>query len=92
MGSDPEKLLDSSVPSPGETRKLLLARGLLGDPWLIVMDEPTNHMDLPSVECLEKALAEYPGAVLLVSHDRAFLDALTDINWSIGSGELRLMV
>jgi len=92
LGSDPEKLLDSSVPSPGETRKLLLARGLLGDPWLIVMDEPTNHMDLPSVECLEKALAEYPGAVLLVSHDRAFLDALTDSSWSIGSGELRILV
>lgn len=92
LGSDPERLLDSSVPSPGETRKLLLARGLLGDPWLIVMDEPTNHMDLPSVECLEKALAEYPGAVLLVSHDRAFLDALTNSNWCIGSGELRIMV
>ena len=92
LGSDPEKLLDSSVPSPGETRKLLLARGLLCDPWLIVMDEPTNHMDLPSVECLERALNDYPGSVVLVSHDRAFLDALTDTNWSIGSGELSILV
>lgn len=88
LGSDPERLLDSSIPSPGETRKLLLALGLRGNPWLIVMDEPTNHMDLPSIECLQKALSDFPGALLMVSHDRVFLSALTKTNWHIEGGHL----
>jgi macrolide transport system ATP-binding/permease protein len=88
LGSDPERLLDSSVPSPGESRKLMLALGLSKTPWLVVMDEPTNHMDLPSVECLEAALNDFEGALLLVSHDREFLSNTTDINWNIGDGKL----
>jgi ATPase subunit of ABC transporter with duplicated ATPase domains len=52
------------------------------------MDEPTNHLDLPSIECLENALRDCPCGLLLVSHDRRFLDALTTIQWSISpSGE-----
>lgn len=92
LGSDPEKLLDSSVPSPGESRKLLLALGLRGNPWLIVMDEPTNHMDLPSIECLQEALSDYPGALLLVSHDRVFLRALTAADWHIEGERLSVLV
>jgi len=91
LGSDPEKLLDSSEPSPGESRKLMLAMGLAGEPWLIVMDEPTNHMDLPSVECLEEALRSYSGALLLVSHDRAFLGVVTDMEWRLSRGELKVL-
>ena len=83
LGSDPKRLLDSAVPSPGETRKLLLASGLLEEPHLIVMDEPTNHLDLPSVTCLEEALAETPCAMILVSHDLRFLAALTTRRWHI---------
>ncbi len=52
-------------------------------PHLIVMDEPTNHMDLPSIECLEDALVQCPCAMLLVSHDQRFLEKLTDYTWKL---------
>ncbi len=83
LGSRPERLLVSDRPSPGETRKLLLALGMLDVPHIIIMDEPTNHMDLPSIEALEAALADCSCSVLLVSHDQRFLDALTQTTWHI---------
>ena len=83
LGSRPEKLLNSDEPSPGETRKLLLAIGMTYTPHLIIMDEPTNHMDLPSIECLEQALKDCPCSLLLVSHDRYFLSRLTSKEWNI---------
>jgi ATPase subunit of ABC transporter with duplicated ATPase domains len=62
--------------SPGERTRaalaLLQARGVN----LLVLDEPTNHLDLPAIEQLESALAEYPGTLLLVTHDRRMLDAV----------------
>lgn len=85
LGSRPHRLLESTEPSPGETRKLLLALGMTRAPHIIIMDEPTNHMDLPSIECLENALAECPGSLLLVSHDTRFLDKLTTIHWEIAT-------
>ncbi len=90
LGSDPERLLSSAVPSPGESRKLLLALGLSKTPWLLIMDEPTNHMDLPSIECLEEALNDYTGALVLVSHDRVFLNNTTDIQWNIRDRKLAI--
>ncbi|WP_221031543.1 ATP-binding cassette domain-containing protein [Actomonas aquatica] len=83
LGSRPGRLLESALPSPGEVRKLLLALGIVRGPHLIVMDEPTNHMDLPSILCLEEALAECPCALLLVSHDEAFLEGITTTHWHI---------
>jgi ATPase subunit of ABC transporter with duplicated ATPase domains len=83
LGSRPEKLLNSDEPSPGETRKLLLAVGMTHTPHIIIMDEPTNHMDLPSIECLEQALKDCPCSLLLVSHDRYFLNKLTSREWNI---------
>lgn len=83
LGSRPEKLLNSDEPSPGETRKLLLAIGMTHTPQIIIMDEPTNHMDLPSIECLEEALKDCPCSLLLVSHDRYFLSKLTSREWNI---------
>ena len=83
LGSRPEKLLGSDEPSPGETRKLLLATGMTFSPHIIIMDEPTNHMDLPSIECLEQALKDCPCSLLLVSHDRYFLNRLTGRQWNI---------
>jgi macrolide transport system ATP-binding/permease protein len=87
LGSRPHRLLESRQPSPGETRKLLLATGIASEPHLIVMDEPTNHMDLPSIECLEKALESCPCGLLLVSHDRRFLEKLADRHWHISPRE-----
>lgn len=85
LGSNPVRLMGTESPSPGETRKLMLALGLVRRPEWIVMDEPTNHMDLFSVRHLESALRDFPGALLLVSHDRIFLDSLTETEWRIGS-------
>ena len=89
LGTRPHRLLESAAPSPGEIRKILLAIGIANVPHLIVMDEPTNHLDLPSIECLEQALAGCPCGLLLVSHDRRFLDALTHKRWHI-SGDRKI--
>jgi len=86
LGSRPHRLLESTSPSPGETRKLLLALGMTRRPHIIIMDEPTNHMDLPSIECLEQALAACPCSLLLVSHDKRFLENLTEKCWQIKKG------
>jgi ATPase subunit of ABC transporter with duplicated ATPase domains len=83
LGSRPHRLLESIEPSPGETRKLLLAMGIAKEPHFIIMDEPTNHMDLPSIQCLEDALRDCPCALLLVSHDMQFLSGLTEKRWDI---------
>jgi ATPase subunit of ABC transporter with duplicated ATPase domains len=87
LGSDPERVLETALPSPGEVRKLLLALGAARSPELIAMDEPTNHLDLPSIECLEAALAEVECGLLLVSHDTRFLGALAERFWRIGPGD-----
>jgi macrolide transport system ATP-binding/permease protein len=87
LGSRPERLLESEEPSPGETRKLLLAIGIASVPHLIIMDEPTNHMDLPSIECLEDALDDCPCGLLLVSHDRRFLQRLTRTRWDVSEDQ-----
>ncbi|NLF30403.1 MAG: ABC-F family ATP-binding cassette domain-containing protein [Planctomycetes bacterium] len=83
LGSDPQRLLETDLPSPGETRKLLLAIGAVRAAHLIVMDEPTNHLDLPSIEALETALAACPCGLVLVSHDLRFLGRLATIRWDV---------
>ena len=87
LGSDPARLLQSRQASPGEVRKLLLALGMEREPYLIIADEPTNHLDLPSIICLENALEETDCGLLLVSHDRRFLDKLSDLRWNIEPNE-----
>ncbi len=60
--------------SGGQQTRLMLAGVLLAEPDLLLLDEPTNHLDIDMLEWLEEFLASYPGAVLIVSHDRTFLD------------------
>ena len=62
--------------SGGWRRRVLLARALVASPDLLLLDEPTNHLDIDAIEWLESFLAEYAGAVLFVTHDRAFLERL----------------
>ncbi|MEM8769522.1 MAG: ATP-binding cassette domain-containing protein, partial [Pseudomonadota bacterium] len=87
LNSRPDRLLDSQQPSPGEVRKLLLGLGMSRLPHIIVMDEPTNHLDLPSIEALEEALADCPCALLLVSHDRRFLERIGAQSWRMEADE-----
>ena len=63
--------------SGGEKRRVALCRLLLAQPELILLDEPTNHLDAETVAWLENHLREYPGAILIVTHDRYFLDNVT---------------
>ncbi len=82
-------LRSAATLSPGERTRaalaLLQARGVN----LLVLDEPTNHLDLPAIEQLESALAEYPGTLLLVTHDRRMLDAVeTTRRFEVAEGKV----
>ncbi|SFJ32111.1 ATP-binding cassette protein, ChvD family [Phyllobacterium sp. CL33Tsu] len=68
---------DVTTLSGGERRRVALCRLLLSQPDLLLLDEPTNHLDAETTAWLEKHLREYPGAVLLITHDRYFLDNVT---------------
>ena len=69
---------DVTVLSGGERRRVALCRLLLLQPDLLLLDEPTNHLDAESVQWLEQHLAQYPGTVLAVTHDRYFLDNVAE--------------
>jgi ATPase subunit of ABC transporter with duplicated ATPase domains len=92
LGLDPERVLHHEELSPGEARKLLIARGLARRVRGIFLDEPTNHLDLPSIERLERALAAFPGALVLITHDDAFARSLTDTVWKLERQRLTLLV
>ena len=74
--------------SGGERRRLALAVTVASGANFLVLDEPTNHLDLESREALEAALEAFPGTVLLVSHDRALLDAVAERTLAIEDCEL----
>lgn len=80
MGFNEEELNNKKVMdlSGGEKTRLGLVKLLLSDPDLLLLDEPTNHLDLPSIQWLENYLGEYRGTVIIVSHDRYFLDQVID--------------
>jgi ATP-binding cassette subfamily F protein 3 len=71
--------------SGGQKTRALLARLLLEQPNLLILDEPTNHLDVEAVEWLEGTLKSWPGALLMVSHDRYFLDRVVNRIWEMGS-------
>ena len=74
--------------SGGWRKRVALARALVREPELLLLDEPTNHLDVPAIEWLEKQLQEYNGAVLLVTHDRTFLQNVVNKIVEIDRGHL----
>lgn len=74
--------------SGGWRRRVLLAQALVAEPDLLLLDEPTNHLDIGAIAWLEDALRGYPGAVLFITHDRAFLQALATRILELDRGNL----
>ncbi|NBC83882.1 MAG: ATP-binding cassette domain-containing protein [Bacteroidetes bacterium] len=78
----------TSTFSGGWRMRIELAKVLLRHPNVLLLDEPTNHLDIESIQWLEDFLKNYPGAVVLISHDRAFLDAITNRTVEISLGKI----
>jgi ATP-binding cassette subfamily F protein 3 len=74
--------------SGGERSRLVLARIAAREPNLLLLDEPTNHLDIPAQEALQEVLAEFPGTLILVSHDRYLVQALATHLWIMSDGGL----
>jgi ATP-binding cassette subfamily F protein uup len=72
--------------SGGERRRIALARALLDDPELLLLDEPTNHLDVEGVDWLARHLAARRGTLLVITHDRWFLDAVCTQTWEVADG------
>jgi ATP-binding cassette subfamily F protein uup len=75
--------------SGGWARRVALGRALVNDPDLLLLDEPTNHLDIPAIQWLEKQLRDYRGAVVVITHDRAFLQQVANRILEIDRGKLR---
>src|SRR5690606_39032494 len=78
---------DVTTLSGGEKRRVALCRLLLSKPDILLLDEPTNHLDAETVAWLERYLKEYPGCVILVTHDRYFLDNITEWTLELDRGQ-----
>src|SRR3954462_6031356 len=77
--------LDTPIapPSGGERRRIALARALLDHPDLLLLDEPTNHLDVEGIDWLARHLAARPGSLVVITHDRWFLDAVCTATWEV---------
>ncbi|OKH88215.1 ATP-binding cassette domain-containing protein [Thalassospira sp. TSL5-1] len=80
---------DPNTLSGGEGRRTAIARALIADPQVLLLDEPTNHLDLPTIEWLESEIKAFRGAVVVISHDRAFLNAISNGVLWLDRGVLR---
>ena len=88
LGIDPESTLNNA--SGGQKRRFALAESLVRNPTILLLDEPTNHLDLPSIQWLEEYLARFRGAVVMISHDRRFLENISNNTWWIDRGTLHV--
>jgi len=75
--------------SGGQKTRLMLAKHLLAKPQLLILDEPTNHLDIETLSWLENFLKNYPGALLIVSHDRYFLDQVVTLVYEVSRKKVR---
>ena len=89
LGLDPQ--LATTNLSGGEARRAALARAMAPDPDILMLDEPTNHLDLPGIEWLENELSRSRAALVLISHDRRFLEKLSRTTLWIDRGRSRLL-
>ena len=87
LSLDADALVDTL--SGGTKKRVALARALASEPELLLLDEPTNHLDFSAIEWLENLLAEFPGALLFVTHDRTFLDRVANRIVELDRGQLR---
>lgn len=78
--------------SGGEKTRLSMAKLLLSEPELLILDEPTNHLDMENVAWLENYLSSYNGAIVIVSHDRYFLDKVVNVVYNLEFGKLKKYV
>ncbi|WP_342270152.1 ABC-F family ATP-binding cassette domain-containing protein [Rickettsia endosymbiont of Orchestes rusci] len=78
-----------SAYSGGQIRRAYLAKALVLEPEILLLDEPTNHLDIKTIEWLEEFVKSYSGAIICVSHDRAFLSNVTNKIWWLDRGVLR---
>ncbi len=88
--TDAEALVDTL--SGGQKKRVALARALVERPDLLILDEPTNHLDTETIEWLEGLLRSWTGALLLVTHDRYFLDRVTNRMLEVGGGDVQRYV
>lgn len=86
LGTEPSQLFQSAQLSPGEAKKVAIARALALEVSALFLDEPTNDLDLPSIERLQAALEVYRGALVLVTHDHELARATTTETWLISRG------
>lgn len=78
-----------SIMSGGEKRRAAIARALISDTDIMLLDEPTNHLDIATIEWLEEKLKGWRGALVMISHDRAFLNTLTNTTFWLDRGKVR---